>query len=100
MDGHDEVMQYGTDGYEFVGHVRHCIDYLRQAILCNMDMTLEGTIEPGLFPSGSNNTHVCRSYEAGKAYAESWRQSDELTIGFDVAYHRIGNHGGRPGEYP
>jgi hypothetical protein len=100
MDAYDEVVQFGIDGNEAFEHQAHCFEYLRQTILCNMDSTLEGTVDEGGSGKqffGMGDTRVCRSYQHGKAWAERWRQNDDLTLGFDEKDHRIGNGGARPG---
>ncbi|KIN08954.1 hypothetical protein OIDMADRAFT_108368, partial [Oidiodendron maius Zn] len=51
-------------------HSTHCIEYLRQSILCNADPSLEFTYDmkvPGQEDAratfGWNVTHVCRDYQ-------------------------------------
>ncbi|KAF2215108.1 hypothetical protein CERZMDRAFT_5536, partial [Cercospora zeae-maydis SCOH1-5] len=55
-------------------HTPHCFDYLRQAVMCSADMSLEraslddqGKIE--LAVDGWGNHHKCRSWEAVEAFA-------------------------------
>ncbi|CAK1364462.1 unnamed protein product [Cercospora beticola] len=55
-------------------HTPHCFDYLRQAVMCSADMSLEraslddqGNIE--LAVDGWGNQHKCRSWEAVQAFA-------------------------------
>ena len=44
-------------------HVNHCFDYIRQAIMCAGDMSIEGVV-PGLTQdvSGYGFQHQCKSY--------------------------------------
>lgn len=49
-----------------VGHHTHCFDYLRQTLMCNMDMTIEHaarsskTGELRGFVNGLDTEHICR----------------------------------------
>ena len=47
-------------------HVRHCLNYLRQGVLCSPDLTLEpGNFEDKEYrPGDSGATHVCRDWSA------------------------------------
>ena len=62
-------------------HWRHCFDYLRQALMCNADTTLEemGMDHQGALGSvnGWGTEHVCKDWEAMKDWAEKTRVSDE-----------------------
>jgi hypothetical protein len=103
MDSYDSLVQFGPDGTERQPeeghssiHVNHCFDYLRQAILCNMDSTLEGnTMSHQEGTSGWFVSHTCRNYEQGKAWAESVRQGDTQLL-LHESECRIGNGGIRP----
>jgi len=70
------------------GHEYHCIDYIRQSIICAGDTTLDfaeivraadGT-ERRLGFTGSNSTHICRSWDAIKAFAVENRSGDKFGI--------------------
>lgn len=54
------------------GHVQHCLNYLRQMILCDPDLTLEDAdaleVDHYLRPGGT--AHVCRDWTA------VWRESE------------------------
>jgi hypothetical protein len=52
-------------------HTLHCIDWIRQALLCNADLTLDSTEDLHLFGQGS--THQCRDFSKVKAWAEQHR---------------------------
>jgi len=62
----------------------HCIDYMREAILCSSDMALEG--HETTFPDnnggsdGWDSKHVCKDYGQVKAYLESVRAYDDQLI--------------------
>lgn len=66
------------------GHEYHCLDYLRQAVMCNGDTTLDyaelhddGT-RRGF--SGANSTHQCRSWDAIVGWAVENRAGDKKGI--------------------
>lgn len=68
----DKVTHNSHDKLHGLDHVTHCFDYLRQAIMCSGDTTLEeSTIVPGLdvggIPTrntdGWGMTHLCRDWE-------------------------------------
>ncbi|KJZ77473.1 hypothetical protein HIM_03197 [Hirsutella minnesotensis 3608] len=46
-----------------IAHVNHCFDYLRQAVMCNGDMTLEWATPEGKSMDGWNIDHQCRSWD-------------------------------------
>ncbi|KFY34128.1 hypothetical protein V494_07032 [Pseudogymnoascus sp. VKM F-4513 (FW-928)] len=63
----------------------HCFDYLRQAVMCAGDTTLEtalvnedGDVVPGF--DGWGDAHECRSYEAIFDFAEKHRVKDESCL--------------------
>ncbi|KAK0702769.1 hypothetical protein B0H67DRAFT_500029 [Lasiosphaeris hirsuta] len=55
-------------------HAEHCFDYLRQAILCAGDSTLEG-VDPGTpgLLQGYGARHTCRLWN-GPEGLDTWRQ--------------------------
>lgn len=66
------------------GHEYHCIDYLRQAIMCSGDTTLDyaemhddGT-RRGF--SGANSTHQCRDWDTIVGWAVENRAGDKKGI--------------------
>jgi len=64
------------------GHEYHCLDYIRQAILCAGDTTLdhaEGSDRKSGF-SGAGATHQCRDWEAIKAFAVEMREGNMTGI--------------------
>ena len=44
-------------------HVRHCIDYLRQSLMCHADTNLEPIIEELGGATGFGSEHKCRNFE-------------------------------------
>ncbi|KAK4134666.1 hypothetical protein BT67DRAFT_379503 [Trichocladium antarcticum] len=65
-------------------HVAHCVDYLRQAIVCAGDVALEGqqtTFPPGVVGSdGWDARHVCRDWGQVRAHLERNRADDRVWI--------------------
>ncbi|KAK6391307.1 hypothetical protein LTR81_026780 [Elasticomyces elasticus] len=47
-----------------VEHRAHCVEYLRQSIICNADTTLEGETGSWTTSTGWGQTHSCVDYEA------------------------------------
>ncbi|KXH63425.1 hypothetical protein CNYM01_12901 [Colletotrichum nymphaeae SA-01] len=47
-----------------LGHTAHCIEYLRQSILCSGDTNLEGESGSWSESIGWGQNHVCRDYDA------------------------------------
>jgi hypothetical protein len=59
-------------------HNDHCFDYIRNAVMCFGDTTLEGQAQtPGLQDvpgtDGTGAIHVCRNFDEIRAYAEGKR---------------------------
>ncbi|MCJ1409436.1 hypothetical protein MMC19_003517 [Ptychographa xylographoides] len=57
-------------------HMRHCFDYLRQALLCSADSTLEPFRTDLGGVTGWGFPRVCRNYEQLREWAESRRTND------------------------
>lgn len=55
-------------------HTLHCLDYMREQLLCNSDLTLEGTDD--LLHFNKNSGHVCRSNDAITAWAVAHHWND------------------------
>jgi hypothetical protein len=61
-----------------IGHNDHCVNYLRNAIMCCGDTTLEGQSQAEMFKDvpgtdGTGAVHVCRNYDEISAWAEKRR---------------------------
>ncbi|KAI1330606.1 hypothetical protein F5Y16DRAFT_362247 [Xylariaceae sp. FL0255] len=77
-----------TSGHELPDdhhwHMIHCFDYMREAVMCNADMALEGLEHT--FPDhnggsdGWDSTHVCKDWSQVKTYLESVRAYDDRLI--------------------
>jgi hypothetical protein len=67
-------------------HVNHCLNYLRQAILCNGDTTLEPSflyrLKNGKYAPAAHGTgvvHECRDWTAVRRFAENnYRQFKDI----------------------
>ena len=89
MDAYDQIVRYGVKGTEnqvqeghHSVHTNHCFDYLRQAILCNSDMTLEGGTMHGddRGTDGFGHTHSCRNNKEAVQWIEDKRATDKRFI--------------------
>lgn len=66
-----------NDEHVSAEHIYHCFDYIRQAIMCNGDTTLErmrkvdGKLVRGV--DGWGVEHECRDFDAIYAYAAAHR---------------------------
>ena len=61
------------NGVDRPSHVAHCFEYLRQALMCCADSSLEPfKAPPGGFP-GMGFERQCRDYQGLKNWAEDWR---------------------------
>jgi hypothetical protein len=74
-----ESSPYSEPAHAHVTHADHCLNYLRQTILCAADMTLEPelVLGSGHVGQGVGVTHVCRDWT--KAYdfvMENTREHD------------------------
>ncbi|KAK3298773.1 uncharacterized protein B0H64DRAFT_82253 [Chaetomium fimeti] len=69
----------GTEPAHFAkpGHIRHCIDYLRQSIMCNADTNLE-PIDPDLDGvTGWGFPRKCRDIVRLIGWAQKWRTHNQ-----------------------
>ena len=58
-------------------HAKHCIDYLRQVIMCAADGTLEPGDDTTRHITGMNVVHECRDYDEVRRWSEEQRLTDE-----------------------
>ncbi|KAI1258773.1 hypothetical protein F5Y18DRAFT_327458 [Xylariaceae sp. FL1019] len=58
-------------------HMQHCFDYIRQALMCAADATLEERDETISGVKGWGTTHQCRDFEALQRWTSDHRYSDE-----------------------
>jgi len=52
-------------------HVLHCVDWLRQALMCNADVTLDPTED--LIAFGDQSEHKCKDFSVISEWAEKNR---------------------------
>ncbi|EMD34967.1 hypothetical protein CERSUDRAFT_139739 [Gelatoporia subvermispora B] len=77
-------------------HIRHCLSYIRQGVLCSPDLTLEpGNFEERDFKTERiGATHTCRDWEA--AYSVMYHNHDQwetVVHGSDTDIHSGTMHG-------
>ncbi|KAH8112857.1 hypothetical protein DFH11DRAFT_1841941 [Phellopilus nigrolimitatus] len=62
----------GEKGKREVPHAQHCLNYLRQTVLCAADLTLEPEVVRGSLDVGEGlfATHVCRDWSKVHAFVE------------------------------
>ncbi|CRG92118.1 hypothetical protein PISL3812_09173 [Talaromyces islandicus] len=53
-------------------HVRHCIDYLRQSLICHADTNVEPVIEDLHGVRGFGVEHKCRDFSRVKDWIAEW----------------------------
>ena len=56
-------------------HVRHCFDYLRQAVICAADTNLEPVDFELGGSTGFGFPRICRDFDEVKKWSEQWRTS-------------------------
>ncbi|KAJ9165216.1 hypothetical protein NKR19_g542 [Coniochaeta hoffmannii] len=66
-------------------HFLHCIDYLRQAIMCSADLALEihgpnDADDLGPLDGGWNGHHVCKDYNQVLEYLDDQIASGQRTV--------------------
>ncbi|EJD50120.1 hypothetical protein AURDEDRAFT_100269 [Auricularia subglabra TFB-10046 SS5] len=67
-----------------LGHVQHCLNFMRQMVLCNADLTLE---PPDVLESyRSGYTHVCRDWRVARTLA--WDLEDRWTARGNLSAER------------
>ncbi|KAA1475293.1 hypothetical protein DENSPDRAFT_883454 [Dentipellis sp. KUC8613] len=69
--GETRLGKMGKEGWQ-EDHVGHCLNYLRQSILCAADLTLEPEVVEGEMDAeeGLGVTHVCKDWSAVRGFAE------------------------------
>ncbi|KAM3068723.1 hypothetical protein ACMFMG_010900 [Clarireedia jacksonii] len=63
-----------------VGHLRHCFDYLRRALICAADTNLEYVNPDTDATTGWGYPRMCRDFESVKIFAETWKNSTDTGI--------------------
>ena len=57
---HDHESRDSDGDSDMAGHSMHCIDWIRQALMCNADLTLDPTDDYISF--GQDSEHKCRNF--------------------------------------
>lgn len=74
-----DLLAQGLEPYN-VRHMDHCLDYVRQALMCGGDTALAGLDRPG----GStqfNVAHVCKNWDEIYDWLDSERFEDKWQFG-------------------
>ncbi|RDI81222.1 hypothetical protein Vi05172_g8789 [Venturia inaequalis] len=83
---------------KIVEHRSHCVEYLRQSIICNGDTTLEGETGAWATSTGWGQTHSCVNFDALTEWADGraiWDLTGELLpLSFDPLKVVVGGDGG------
>lgn len=61
-------------------HIRHCFDYLRQALMCAADTNMEVLDPETHTTSGWGQGKQCRDYDEVVMWAEKWANSTDTGI--------------------
>ncbi|KAL7807198.1 hypothetical protein V8C44DRAFT_337943 [Trichoderma aethiopicum] len=79
VDSYHQLILNGPSEDDNPMHAAHCFEYLRNSILCNLDMTLEGSMStPDDKERGQ--PHVCRNREEAISWIEARRMDDAQDI--------------------
>ena len=68
----DEVPMMGSPT-----HIRHCIDFLRQSLICCADITVERKEENANGVRGFGTEHKCKDWEQLKQWVSKLQAVDE-----------------------
>ncbi|KAM0795546.1 hypothetical protein BDR22DRAFT_894084 [Usnea florida] len=74
-DGHEQLEDFDF-GIERAPHAAHCFEYLRQALMCSADSSVEPAGERVQGFLGWGFKRQCRDYDGLMAWAEKWRAFD------------------------
>lgn len=92
---HDLYKHYGRN------HLDHCLDHLRQSLMCHGDLTPLTTIYwpqiDGSF-AHSAQTHVCRNYEMIRDYTTQRYNGSEAVVKLSPELIKAGKGKGRLAE--
>jgi hypothetical protein len=82
-DYYKELGMHAFKNEEYIlrRHVTHCLDTVRQVLMCNVDTGVLGQVwvypdEPTAFPD-FNTRHICKNYEAVRVWAEKMQVSSD-----------------------
>ncbi|PQE29900.1 Tat pathway signal sequence protein [Rutstroemia sp. NJR-2017a WRK4] len=75
----DEYLEQ-SGAHATVGHLRHCFDYLRRALMCAADTNLEVVNPDTSSTTGWGYERKCRDYESVMKWAALWANSTDAGI--------------------
>lgn len=55
-------------------HLRHCVDLIRQALICQLDLTREVKDEEAGGVHGFGIQHVCKNWQGLMSWVEQWEE--------------------------
>ena len=79
VDSYHQLIVNGRTDDDNPVHAAHCFEYLRNSILCNLDMTLEGS-QSTMADKSRGQGHVCRNREEAIKWIEERRVDDVQSI--------------------
>ncbi|KAH7153330.1 hypothetical protein EDB81DRAFT_648860 [Dactylonectria macrodidyma] len=90
---YEHYKEMGTHAFEnhgiiFQRHVTHCLDTIRQVLMCNVDTAVLGQVwanpdDPLAFPD-FNTRHMCKNYDAVRIWSERLQEvpNEELPVDY------------------
>ena len=75
VDSYHQLIVNGRSENDDPYHAAHCFEYLRTSILCNLDMTLEGSMSK-ISEKDRGQPHVCRNRQEAIDWIEARRVDD------------------------
>jgi hypothetical protein len=66
------------------GHSLHCIDWVKQALICNADVSLDSTTDFQTF--GEGDIHRCRNFDKIRSWAQEHRYKGSLA---ELSHHSV-----------
>jgi hypothetical protein len=79
VDSYHQLVLHGVTDETNPHHASHCFEYLRNSIMCSLDMTLEGAYSV-YQEGGRGQGHVCRDREEVYRWIEERRVDDRRDI--------------------
>jgi hypothetical protein len=64
--------EHGSGDTPYLPHIRHCIDLLRQSLMCRPDLTIEIKNEELGGVTGFGTEHECRDWEQLQLWTSRW----------------------------
>lgn len=75
VDSYHQLIVNGRSDEDNPYHAAHCFEYIRTSIICNLDMTLEGSSST-LKEQERGQPHVCRNRDEAVKWIEDRRVDD------------------------